>query len=129
LLYFNPQPEEILKIAGSDADRQIERRLAAYWEARNAFLLAGIGVQRTDNVKELLQRVREPLMEVVRLNPDFTAAYKPLLAMAYRLSKTDPEAGEQLLLDLEKANPENDEARQLRLLLFRNGPMVSKVYE
>ena len=125
---FQPQPEEIIKQAGSHGEQEFQARLAAYWAARDRFMRAGVGVEKTDEVHEMLQMVREPLLEIVRLSPDFTAAYKPLLAMAYRLSSSDPRAGEELLMTLEKANPANDEARQLRLQLFSREPLAAAAH-
>lgn len=122
---FQPQPEDIIKQTGCHGEREFQERLAAYWTARDRFMRVGVGVAKTDDVHELLQTVREPLLEIVRLSPDFTAAYKPLLAMACRLSNRDPRAGEDLLLALEKANPANDEARQLRFQLFSRGPLAA----
>lgn len=123
---FHPRPEDIIADPVSEEDRQFQLRLASYWGARNEFLMAGVGVPRTNDPEELLKSVREPLLAVVRTSPDFMAAYKPLLAIAYSLSRTDPRASEELLRDLEKANPEYDEARRLRLRLCAEGSLASR---
>jgi len=74
----------------------------------------GVGVKETDDVQQLVSQVKESLLAIVRLSRDFDAAYNPLLAMAFRLSKIDAKAGEQLLADLEKANPYRRDSKLLR---------------
>jgi hypothetical protein len=49
----------------------------------------GIGTKETDDVLQLVSRVKALLLAIVQQSRDFDAAYKPLLAMAYRLAKTD----------------------------------------
>ena len=93
-------------------------RLASYWQARNQFLLAGIGIPPTNDARQMLKSVREPLLSVVRLSHDFAPAYDPLLILARRLYPIDPDESRALLLDLENANPVRDDARSLREHLF-----------
>ena len=115
---FKPRPDQLLKSPANAAEAAAAARLAAYWQARNQFLLAGIGITRTDDARRMLKKVREPLLSVVRLSHDFAPAYDPLLILAQCLYATDPYESRALLLDLENANPARDEARSLRKHLF-----------
>ncbi|MFY9707151.1 MAG: hypothetical protein WAJ95_14660, partial [Desulfobacterales bacterium] len=54
-----------------------------------------------------------PLLEVVRMSPDFDPAYRPLLAMAQHLVRIDPDAGRNLVVQLIDANPARSEARRI----------------
>jgi spermidine synthase len=107
-------PGSIYGMAAEGATGAAASRLAAYFEARDRFILAGVGVQQTDDVQRLDSELREPLLAVVRASPDFSAAYNPLLSMALRLSRIDPVSADKLLHDLERANPRRPEASQLR---------------
>ena len=111
---FHPQPGEVFTQPTDGVQEDYRRRLADYWTARNRFILAGVGVKETRDLRELLATVKEPLLSIVRQSRDFEAAYNPLLGMAQGLYRIDPPAGERLLLDLEKANPYREEARRLR---------------
>jgi spermidine synthase len=97
--------------------REFRSRLLHYWEARDAFLHAGSGIAPTADVRALLARTREPLLRIVRMSPDFDAAYDPLLAMARALYDTDPQSAVDLLRELESANGSRVDARDLRLQL------------
>jgi spermidine synthase len=66
----------------------------------------------------MLGRLREPLLELVRLSPDFAPAYDPLLAMARSLRPVDPDATRELLLALADANRTRPEAGLLLDRLF-----------
>jgi spermidine synthase len=61
----------------------------------------------------MLARVREPLLDVVRISDDFTSAYLGLLAIAQALNEFHPAAARLLLIDLDQAAPARLEARQL----------------
>ena len=115
-----PQSKDVFQPATNDAELEMQARLASYWKARNAFLRAGVGITATNDVTLLLEKVREPLLSIVRTSPDFEAAYNPLLSMAYRLQKIDPQASRQLLLQLDNANPSRPEARALLKSLPRS---------
>jgi spermidine synthase len=106
--------------SGSDR-RAFAARLAAYRAARDAFLHAGLGMERQDPAA-MLRRIREPLLAVVRISGDFDPAYRPLLGMAAALHRTDPAAGGALLRDLEDAAPQREEARRLRAHLNGKQP-------
>jgi spermidine synthase len=115
---FHPVPEQVLVPPQTAEEEQEHRRLAAYWMARNQFIKAGVGVKETDDVVQLLAQVRKPLIAVIRLSPDFDAAYEPLLAMAQRLAPIDPRAAAELTADLVKAYPHHSEARATRGIGF-----------
>jgi spermidine synthase len=96
-------------------------RLAAYWAARNRFIQAGRDVEPTADVRRMLEQVREPLLSVLRMSPDFRPAYDPLLHMARQLAASDPAAGRTLLGDLQQAQPARPEAGQALRALTGTG--------
>jgi spermidine synthase len=51
---------------------------------------------------------------------DFSAAYFPLISIAYEIYPLDREASYRLLSDLERANPLRPEAGVLKRKLFAN---------
>ncbi len=108
-------PAEVLD--GSGADPQSMAQLASYWRARDRFLEAGRDVQPSADVRQMLAQVREPLLEVLRISPDFRPAYDPLLQMANALARIDANAARVLLRRLIEAQPDRPEApRALQLL-------------
>jgi spermidine synthase len=80
-------------------------RLSAYWSARNRFLEVGRDVQPTSDVERMLAQVREPLLGVLRISPDFKPAYAPLLRMASALGERDPVAARALRAELARVQP------------------------
>lgn len=86
------QPDELL----ATHDDATARRLAAYWRARDRFLLAGREVRPTRDVRHMLAQVREPLLDVLRLSPDFTPAAEPLRQMAAALAPLDADGARAL---------------------------------
>lgn len=113
-------PTKVLGPLRDAEDTETQKRLAACWTACDQFLRVGVAVKETDDVQQLLSQLKEPLLAIVRQSRDFDAAYNPLLAMAYQLCKIDAKGAEQLLVDLEKANPSRDD---VRLLLLRTGAL------
>jgi spermidine synthase len=85
-------------------------RLAAYWVARDRFIESGREVQPSPRLREMLAQVREPLLAVLRISPDFRPAYDPLLAMATALARSDLAGARQLLTELSRIQPARDEA-------------------
>jgi spermidine synthase len=85
-------------------------RLAAYWKARNRFIAAGRDVQPVADVQRMLAQVRDPLLAVVQISPDFRPAYDPLLRMAIALGRSDVSGARALLTELQKAQPSRPEA-------------------
>jgi spermidine synthase len=115
---LNPDPEQLLQKGKTDEARAIHDRLRAYWTARDRFLHAGVGVRQTASVERMLDQVQEPLLAIVRQSPDFESAYNPLLAMAQQLHKKNPDAARRLLIELEAANPNRQDARRMREYLY-----------
>jgi spermidine synthase len=102
-------PNEILGGPSSDWDR----RLAAYWTARNRFIEAGRNVRPTSDVRDMLAQVGGPLLEVLHISPDFRPAYDPLVRMAAALAGLDGAAARSLLSELQQVQPDRPEAAQL----------------
>ncbi|HEY3594504.1 MAG TPA: fused MFS/spermidine synthase, partial [Polyangiaceae bacterium] len=103
-------PDELIV---APRDPTWSRRLAAYWRARNRFVESGRGVRPSPNVREMLAQVREPLLSVLRVSPDFRPAYDPLLAMAAALARSDLSAARALLTELTAIQPARSEAPRL----------------
>jgi len=103
---------EAHELLASADDGELNRRLAAYWNARNRFLEAGRRIQPTTDVTRMLAQVREPLLEVLRISPEFRPAYDPLLRMAMDLARSDAADARTLLQELARAQPARTEAPQ-----------------
>ena len=58
----------------------------------------------------MLAQVREPLLSVLRISPDFRPAYDPLLAMATALARSDVDGARTLLTELAQIQPARAEA-------------------
>lgn len=101
------QPAELLAPAPDDA---WPRRMAAYWAARNRFVESGRDVHPAARVEDMLAQVREPLLGVLRISPDFRPAYDPLLGMAKALAESDAAAARALLSELAQIQPARAEA-------------------
>jgi spermidine synthase len=67
---------------------------------------------------ELARQTKDPLLTIVRASPEFEPAYRPLLALAQDLSRTDPGVAGRLLAELDRATPGRDDARALCAALF-----------
>jgi spermidine synthase len=104
---FTIEPAELLSFR---ADPSWSRRLSAYWTARNQYLEAGRNIQPSTTVQEMLSQVREPLLSVLRISPDFRPAYDPLIRMAMLLERTDAPAARALLQELATVQPARPEA-------------------
>lgn len=97
--------------APHDADDSAwQARIAAYWQARNAFLKAGMNVQPVADPQAMLAQVHEPLLAVLRLSPDFRPAYEPLLRIAMTLADRAPEQARAVLAELAAIQPDRPEA-------------------
>jgi spermidine synthase len=77
-------------------------------------------VQPFADVQRMLAQVREPLLSVLRISPDFRPAYDPLLRMASALARTDTAAALALLDELRRVQPARPEAAQLTARLSVN---------
>lgn len=89
-------PDELL----APNDAATAQRLSAYWQARDRFLRAGRDVMPTRDVQQMLAQVREPLLDVLRLSPDFTPAAEPLRQMAAALAPLDAAGARRLREEL-----------------------------
>jgi spermidine synthase len=97
----------------SAPDPAFKHRLAAYWAARDRFLEASRDVTPSSRVQDMLAQVREPLLSVLRLSPEFRPAYDPLLMMAASLARSDAALARSLLAELTRLQPARPEAPQL----------------
>jgi spermidine synthase len=86
------------------------QRLASYGVARNLYLAQGRDVRPTSDLQAMLAQVREPLLRVLRVSPEFAPAYDPLLGMAMALSREQPAQAKALLSELAAAAPTRTEA-------------------
>ena len=98
------------EVVDAGADETWSQRLAAYRKARDRFIAVGQGVQPSTDLQQMLSQVREPLLDVLRISPDFRPAYDPLLHMAMALARTDTVGAQQLLSALGQAQPARPEA-------------------
>lgn len=80
-------------------------------DARGAgYIEAGRNVEPTSDVRRMLAQVREPLLSVLSISPEFRPAYDPLLQMAVALGDVDAAAARALLTELRDAQPSRPEA-------------------
>jgi spermidine synthase len=108
LATLSVEPRELVAAAPDDT---WPVRLAAYWAARNRFIESGQSVRPSRDVEEMLAQVREPLLSVLRISPDFRPAYDPLVRMAVALSQSDMPRARALLTELAHAQPARNEAQ------------------
>ena len=87
------------------ADSGWSARLSAYWSARDRFIEVGRDVEPTTDVERMLAQVREGLLGVLRISPDFRPAADPLLRMAAALNERDPGAARALLAEIARVQP------------------------
>jgi spermidine synthase len=111
-------PDELL----ASAEPSLASRLTAYWDARDRFIAAGRDVRPSADVRRMLAQVREPLLSVLRVSPDFRPAYDPLLRMAIALGSVDATAARALLAELQRAQPVRREAAQALRDLTASSP-------
>ena len=109
LAAVHPAPETLL--AGDDPTAQA--RLAAYWKARDGYIGMGARALAAKGPRDVIGTLAPQLIELVRISPDFDAAYAPVLAMARQLAVTEPSAARRLLEALDRANPSRPDARRL----------------
>jgi len=101
------EPSELL---APPADPEFFARLSAYWAARDRFVELGRDVRPSARVEDMLAQVRQPLLSVLRISPEFRPAYDPLLAMSDALARTDTAAARALLGELSRLQPARVEA-------------------
>ena len=113
------EPDEVMR---PEPDTNLSRRLVSYWRARDRFIESGRNVRPSQQLGDMLAQVREPLLAVLRISPDFRPAYDPLLSMAAALARTDANGARALLNELERLQPARPEAtRALAILAVGSG--------
>ncbi len=93
-------------------DEQWRSRLSPYWAARNRFIEVGRDIRPTPDARRMLAQLREPLLSVLRISPDFRPAYDPLMQMARGLVRMDPAAARSVLGELQRTQPARPEAAE-----------------
>jgi spermidine synthase len=104
------QPQQLILSTSPTFPTEWPRRLAAYWLARDRFIESGRDVRPSPRVQDMLAQVREPLLSVLRISPDFRPAYDPLFAMATVLARSDAGGARSLLDELAHIQPARAEA-------------------
>jgi spermidine synthase len=99
------------------ADPAWQQRLGAYFRARDRYLESGRDVRPAARVEDMLAQVEAPLLEVLRISPDFRPAYDPLFGMAKALVRSDIARSRTLLAELVSLQPARAEASELLSLL------------
>ncbi len=102
-------PSELLH---GSASADWDRRLTAYWAARDRYLEVGSVVRPTNDLHDMIGQVRVPLLAVLQISADFRPAYEPLVNMARELGQTDAVAARDLLTQLSRIRPDWIDARQ-----------------
>ena len=88
------------------------QRLQAYWHARQRYIELGARTPPDADAQRMLRRVQAPLLDVLRISPDFRPAYAPLLALAQAVAASDPARARALLLTLQAIQPARTEAAE-----------------
>ncbi|MFG1203616.1 fused MFS/spermidine synthase [Xanthobacter aminoxidans] len=109
LATLHPAPQTLL----AGADPATQARLSAYWKARDGYIGMGARALAAKGPRDVIGTLAPQLIELVRISPDFEAAYAPVLAMARQLAVTDPSGARRLLEALDRANPSRPDARRL----------------
>jgi spermidine synthase len=78
-------------------------RLYAYWKARNEYLAIGMAVRPHPDPRVMLERLRDPLLALVAMSPDFRPASEPLLALSQAVRASDPDLAAQVDAALRRA--------------------------
>lgn len=99
------RPDELIV-----ADAVDSQRIAAYWLARNRYIVAGRDVHPSRDAAAMLAQVREPLLASLTISPDFRPAYDPLIEMATALAGSNVSAARGLLEQLVRLQPARPEA-------------------
>ncbi len=115
-------PSDVFDAAPTAAAQQQGARMAAYWAARTRYLAIGRDVRPLADVQHMLAQVRDPLLSVLRISPDFRPAYDPLLMMATALARTDSAGAAALLAELSAMQPARAEAAQARMRMSSGTP-------
>lgn len=108
------QPDEVL---ASNNYEVFKRRLRNYGLARQQYIELGQHIQPSSNPKSMLAQIGQPLLDILKISPDFRPAYDPLVNIAFQLRLNDPDASRAWLSALAQIQPNRPEAIEgLRLL-------------
>jgi spermidine synthase len=100
-------------------DDEFATRLSIYWSARNYFIDVGRAIKPFADPVRMLAQVRDPLLNVLKISPDFRPAYDPLLRLAIAVGHHDRALAAPLLTELNALQPRRpDAADALRQLGF-----------
>ena len=91
-LVVGPQAYHKLPELIARAARKTGERLAAYWRARDRFIAVGTQTMSAGDPHSFVANVAPRLIEVVKISPDFDAAYTPVIVMARQLGRSNPAA-------------------------------------
>jgi spermidine synthase len=97
LLSLPRAPSEVLAIGPRAEDAAFAERLAAYWDARDAFLRLGAGTSLTGRPAEDARRLAPALLRIAAASPDYGPARRPLVPLARALAAEDPAAAHAIL--------------------------------
>jgi spermidine synthase len=93
---LRPDPAALL----ATPDPALAARLAAYAQARRSYLALGSHTTPSADPAEMLARVGEPLLAVLRQSPDFRPAREPLQRLVAALAERDALASQRWLARL-----------------------------
>ena len=72
------------------ADPAFEQRLQRYWDARRRYLELGMATAPSPDPAVMLDRLQQPLLDLLRDSPEFRPAADTLRALAAAVSARDP---------------------------------------
>ena len=90
-----------------DASEEQLQRLEAYGSARARYIELGLAMRPDPDPLNMLTRLREPLLEILQLSPDFLPAYDPLFTLSRSLLRTEPGVATEVLNALAMIRPPN----------------------
>lgn len=94
---FDPVAKDVVDLTGMPDSAQVESRLEAFWQARDAFIALGSGVRLTGNAVQDARALAPRLLEIVAISPDFRPAVVPLRQMARRVAVEDPRTAQTII--------------------------------
>jgi spermidine synthase len=98
------------EVVGNSIGESWAQRMVAYWRARDHFLAVVRNVRPSTDVLEMLAQVQAPLLEVLRISPEFGPAREPLSRMADAVGEFDAEAASALRGEIDRAGRERSAA-------------------
>lgn len=79
------------------------QRLQTYWKARASYMALGMRVLPNPDPVVMLEQLREPLLEIMALSPEFRPAAEPLAALAQAVRAGAPALADQVEDSLQRA--------------------------